>query len=150
MNVSPDRDNGSMVPGGGAIHLYFSTHNQFSLRFKLTQFSMTFMDMVTKKYGLSGCNVYFQQGYLKNYDVFRSETNFTCKCNVKPVQTTKVNDIVQIFIFLVAAISFSSRKWSKRLIKILTVVRLKIMKIYIPLILVGCVKNGIAYEHSKF
>ena len=32
----------------GAIHLYFSTHNQFGLKFKLTQFSMNFIDTVTK------------------------------------------------------------------------------------------------------
>ena len=54
-------------------------------------------------------HTHIQQGYLKNQYIFRSETNFTFKCNVKPVQPTKINDIVQIFIFLVAALSVSSR-----------------------------------------
>ena len=75
---------------------------------------MTFIDMVTKKQdGRCGFNAFSQQGYLTNYYIFRSEINFTYKCNVKPVQPTRINDIVQIFIFLVAAKSFSSRKWSK-------------------------------------
>ena len=71
---------------------------------------------------------YFQQGYRKkNYYIFRSETKFTCKSNVKRAQPTKINDIVQIFIFLVAAIIFSSRKWLKPLLKIISVI--KIIKI---------------------
>ena len=53
----------------------------------------------------------FQQGYLRNDYIFHSETIFTFKCHVKRVQPTKINDIVQIFMFLVAAISFSSCNW---------------------------------------
>ena len=49
----------------------------------------------------------------KNYYIFSSQTNFTFKSNVKPVQPTRINDIVQIFICLVAAKMFSSRNWSK-------------------------------------
>ena len=33
----------------GAIDLNFSTHNQFGLKFKITQFSMNLVAMVTKK-----------------------------------------------------------------------------------------------------
>ena len=33
----------------GAIDLNFSTHNQFGLKFKFTQFSMNLVAMVTKK-----------------------------------------------------------------------------------------------------
>ena len=98
----------------GAIDLNFSTHNQFGLKFKFTQFSMNFVAMVTKKQdGRHGFNTFSQQRYLKNYYTFSSETNFTFKSNVKPMQPTRINDIVQIFIFLVTAKSFSSRKWSK-------------------------------------
>ena len=60
-----------------------------------------------------GVNTFSQQRYLKNYYIFSSETNFTFKSNVTPVQPTRINDIVQIFIFLVTAKIFSSRKWSK-------------------------------------
>ena len=87
----------------GDIHLYFSTHNQFGLIFKLTQFSMNFIDSDEKQDGRLTFNAYSQQRYVTNYYIFRSETNFTYKCNVKPVQP----------IFLVAAVRFSSRKWSK-------------------------------------
>ena len=39
---------------------------------------MTFIDMMTKKQdGRRGFNAYSQQGYLTNYHIFRSETNFT-------------------------------------------------------------------------
>ena len=41
--------------------------------------------------------------------------------NVKPAHPTKINVHIGLFIFLVAAISFSSRKWLKRLIKIISV-----------------------------
>ena len=75
---------------------------------------MTFIDKVTQKQdGRRGGRAFSQQGYLTNYYIFRSETNFTYKCNIKPVQPTRINDIVQILIFLVAAESFRSRKWSK-------------------------------------
>ena len=97
----------------GAIDLNFSTHNQFGLKFKFTQFSMNLVAMVTKKQdGRHGFDTFSQQRY-KNYYIFSSETNFTFKSNVKPVQPTRINDIVQIFIFLVTAKSFNSRKWSK-------------------------------------
>ena len=98
----------------GATDLNCSTHNQFGLKFKFTKFSMDLVAMVTKKQdGRHGFNAFSQQRYLKNYDIFRSETNFTFKSNVKPVQPARINDIVQIFIFLVPAKSFSARKWSK-------------------------------------
>ena len=42
---------------------------------KLAQFSMIFIDMVTKKQdGRRGFNAYSQQGYLTNCYIFRSET----------------------------------------------------------------------------
>ena len=74
---------------------------------------MNLVAMVTKKQdGRHGFNTFSQQRYLnKLLGIFSSETNFTFKSNVKPVQTARINDIVQIFIFLVAAKSFSSRKW---------------------------------------
>ena len=98
----------------GAIDLIFSIHNQFGLKFKFTQFSMNLVAMVTKKQdGRHGFNTFSQQRYLKNYYMFSSETNFTFKSNIKPVQPARINDIVQIFIFLVASKSFSSHKWSK-------------------------------------
>ena len=75
---------------------------------------MTIIDMMTKKqYDRREFHAYSQQGYLSKYYIFHSETNFTYKCNVNPVQPTKINYIVQIVIFLVAAKSVSSRKWSK-------------------------------------
>ena len=79
----------------GAIDLNFSTHNQFGLKFKFTQFSMNLVAMVTKKQdGRHGFNTFSQQRYLKNYYIFSSETNFTFKSNVKPVQPARINDIV--------------------------------------------------------
>ena len=49
----------------GAIDLNFSTHNQFGLKFKLTQFSMNLVAMVTKKQdGRHGFNTFSQQRYL--------------------------------------------------------------------------------------
>ena len=96
----------------GVIDLIFSIHNQFGLKFKFTQFSMNLVAMVTKKQdGRHGFNTFSQQRYRKN--MFSSETNFTFKSNVKPVQPARINDIVQIFIFVVASKSFSSHKWSK-------------------------------------
>ena len=75
---------------------------------------MNLVAMVTKKQdGRHGFNTFSQQRYLQNDYLFSSETNFTFKSNVKAVQPTRINDIVQIFIFLVTAKSFSSRKWSK-------------------------------------
>ena len=98
----------------GAIDLNFSTHNQFGLKFKLTQFLTSLVAMVTKKQdGRHGFNTFSLQKYLKNYYIFSYETNSTFKCNVKPVQPTRINDIVQIFIFLMAAVSLYSRKWLK-------------------------------------
>ena len=97
----------------GAIDLHFSTHHQFGLKFKFTQFSMNLVAMVMMKQDGRHGFTFSQQRYLKNYYIFSSETNFTFKSNVKPVQPARINDIVQIFIFLVAAKSFSSRKWSK-------------------------------------
>ena len=55
------------------------------------------------------------------YYIFRSETNYTFQSNAKPAQLTNLHAMVQIFIFLVAAISFSSLKWLKRRIKTITV-----------------------------
>ena len=76
---------------------------------------MNLVAMVTKKKqdGRHGFDTFSQQRYLQNYYIFSSETNFTFKSNVKPVQPTRINDIVQTFKFLVTAKSFSCRKWSK-------------------------------------
>ena len=50
----------------GAIDLNFSTHNQFGLKFKFTQFSMNLVAMVMKKQdGLHGFSTFSQQRYLK-------------------------------------------------------------------------------------
>ena len=94
----------------------------------LPNFRWTWLPWLRKnKMAVMDFNTFSQQRYLKNYYIFSSETNFTFKSNVTPVQPTRINDIVQIFIFLVTAKIFSSRKWSKWLIKIITVI--KIMKI---------------------
>ena len=50
----------------GVIDLNFSTHNQFGLKFKFTQFSINLVAMVTKKQdGCHGSNTFSQQRYLK-------------------------------------------------------------------------------------
>ena len=50
----------------GVIYLHFSTHNQFGLKCKFTQFSMNLFAMVTKKQdGRHGFNTFSQQRYLK-------------------------------------------------------------------------------------
>ena len=75
----------------GSIHLYFSTRDHFLLKFKLTQCSINFIDMATKKQdGRRGFNTYFQQGYQKNYYIVSFETNFTFKSDVIPAQPTKI------------------------------------------------------------